>query len=156
MSLAAVAEPFFIPSPATDKWAESALCKGKTDIFFGPPGERPSRRRKRETLARSYCNVCVVQVPCREAGRINRENGLWGGENEEERALSGFAPKATERRSVARAARDARNREMLETEALVVEALLEDAGLAADSGDFVPDEADIVSFDDEAEYAVSA
>ena len=89
-------------------WTERALCKGKTDLFFGPPGERPSKRRKRETLARAYCLVCAVAEPCRQAGRANRENGLWGNENEEERAMAGFAPRATERRSVADAARRAR------------------------------------------------
>lgn len=95
-------------------WKERALCKGKTDIFFGPPGERPSKRRKRETLARSYCNVCTVAVVCRESGRELRENGVWGGENEEQRAYAGFAPRATERRSVARAAREARDNGILE------------------------------------------
>jgi WhiB family redox-sensing transcriptional regulator len=89
-------------------WVDFALCKGKTDIFFGPPGERPSKRRKRETLARSYCNVCPVAEPCRDAGRVGLENGVWGGENEEGRARAGYTPKATERRSVAAAAREAR------------------------------------------------
>lgn len=94
-------------------WAQFALCKGKTHLFFGPPGERPSKRRKREALARSYCQVCPVAEPCREAGRDGRENGLWGDENEEERAALGYAPRATERRSVAAAARDARNTDRL-------------------------------------------
>lgn len=107
MSLIAVAEP--VTTPDSFDWTDLALCKGKTQLFFGPAGERPSRRRKRETLARAYCNVCSVAEPCRAAGRAKRENGLWGGENEEERAHAGHAPRATERRSVALAARVARD-----------------------------------------------
>jgi len=115
MSLTAVAESATTDTDlasdlrlARPSWQDFSLCKGKTDIFFGPPGERPSKRRKRETLARAYCNVCPVAETCREAGRDGRENGLWGSENEEQRAAQGFAPRATERRSVARAARQAR------------------------------------------------
>ena len=112
MSLAVAPEPLEA-APRLAGWTDFALCKGKTHLFFGPAGERPSKRRKRETLARSYCNVCPVQEPCREAGRDGRENGLWGNENEEERAALGYAPRATERRSVARAARDHRNNNRL-------------------------------------------
>jgi WhiB family redox-sensing transcriptional regulator len=104
-------------APSVMSWVDFALCKGKTNLFFGPPGERPSKRRRRETLARSYCLVCPVNEPCREAGRGGRENGLWGDENEEERAAMGYAPRATERRSVARAARDARNADRLRASA---------------------------------------
>lgn len=111
MSLAVAPEP--IEQARVASWADFALCKGKTHLFFGPAGERPSKRRKRETLARSYCQVCPVQEPCREAARDGRENGLWGDENEEERAALGYAPRATERRSVARAARDHRNNDRL-------------------------------------------
>ena len=112
MSLAVVSETA-TPVASPVSWAQFALCKGKTHLFFGPAGERPSKRRKRETLARSYCAVCPVAEPCREAGRHGRENGLWGNENEEERAAMGYAPRATERRSVAAAARDARNNDRL-------------------------------------------
>lgn len=110
-TLTVVAEP--LDAPAAPDWTSFALCKGKTHLFFGPAGERPSKRRKRETLARAYCQVCPVAEPCREAGREGRENGVWGDENEEERASFGYMPRATERRSVARAARDARNTDRL-------------------------------------------
>lgn len=135
MSLTAVAAPLdtsldFVDALRTARpsWHDFALCKGKTDIFFGPPGERPSKRRKRETLARAYCNVCVVAETCREAGREGRENGLWGSENEEQRAAAGFAPKATERRSVARAAREARQDALDSMENTDSEETLEAAG----------------------------
>ena len=81
-------------------WAVHAKCKGKTHLFFAPAGERPEARARREDLARKYCAVCPVQSPCREEARRNHEAGLWGGENEEERAEAGFAPRAITRRSV--------------------------------------------------------
>jgi hypothetical protein len=37
--------------------------------------------------------------------RDNRENGFWGGENEEERAAAGHSPRSISRRSVQDAAR---------------------------------------------------
>lgn len=94
--------------PHDPHWATSALCKGRCALFFGPPGERPTKRHKRETLARAYCQVCPVQAPCRDQARIGRENGLWGDENEEQRAALGYLPRATERRAVAEAARCAK------------------------------------------------
>lgn len=105
-AVSAVGSPAGAVPPA--QWPAFALCKGKTHLFFGAPGERPSKRKKRETLARSYCLVCPVMEPCRDAARDARENGLWGDENEEERAALGYAPRAPERRSVAIAARGAR------------------------------------------------
>lgn len=81
-------------------WSVHAKCKGKTHLFFAPAGERPEARARREDLARKYCAVCPVQAPCRDEARVNHEAGLWGGENEEERAEAGFAPRAITRRSV--------------------------------------------------------
>jgi WhiB family redox-sensing transcriptional regulator len=106
MQLVVVPDAPTIPTPP--EWSERAVCRGKTTIFFGSPRERPGRRRRREALAKSYCAVCPLIEPCRELGRLNRENGIWGGENEEERAAAGFPPRATERRSVAAAARTGR------------------------------------------------
>ncbi len=90
-------------------WTELALCKGKTHLFFGPARERPTRRRKREAVARAYCQACPATGPCRETARAHHENGLWGAENEEQRAALGYPPRATERRSVAVAARMGRD-----------------------------------------------
>ena len=84
------------------------MCKGKTEIFFAAPGERDGRRKRREALARAYCACCTVAEECREAGRMGREHGLWGGENDEERAAAGFGPRSPHRRAVAAAAREAR------------------------------------------------
>ncbi len=86
--------------PAGADWVAFALCKGRTNLFFGIAGERPERRVRREAAARKVCGDCPVRMPCRLLARVNRENGFWGGESEEERAAAGFAPKSIARRSV--------------------------------------------------------
>lgn len=88
------------------QWSEGANCKGKTTLFFGPAGERPGRRLRREAAAKKICHQCPVLLQCRESARMNRENGIWGGETEEERAAAGYAPRAITRRAVAGARRD--------------------------------------------------
>jgi len=85
-------------------WMARAACKGQVDLFFGIAGERPERRARREAQARQVCAGCPVLEPCRESARLNRESGFWGGENEEERAAAGFAPRSVSRRSVQAAA----------------------------------------------------
>ncbi len=99
MSLAVAPAP--LPIRRSNDWTDLALCKGKTELFFAPPRERPGRRRRREATARSYCLVCPAQVECAEVARQGRENGLWGAENDEQRAALGYPPLAIERRSVA-------------------------------------------------------
>jgi hypothetical protein len=85
------------------RWTVHANCKGKTSLFFAPHGEKPEARVRREAIAYRYCATCSVQGPCRDWGREHHENGVWGGENEEDRALAGFAPRSINRRSVAQA-----------------------------------------------------
>jgi len=89
------------------EWASDALCTGKYDHFFAPPGERRTRRTKREALARSYCNNCQVLLACRSWARETREHGFWGGESEEQRALLGYPPRSPSRRAVAEMGRSA-------------------------------------------------
>jgi len=71
-------------------WMDQAACRGHTEVFFAPAGERPDARLAREAIARRYCGACPVQLPCRAWARQNREYGFWGGESEEERAAAGF------------------------------------------------------------------
>lgn len=85
-------------------WMDEAACKGRTTLFFGLAGERPERRVRREAAARAMCAGCPVSEPCREMARTSRENGLWGGETEEERAAAGYAPHSISRRAVQEAA----------------------------------------------------
>jgi WhiB family transcriptional regulator, redox-sensing transcriptional regulator len=89
-------------------WMSRAACTGRLDLFFGIAGERPERRVRREAAAREVCAGCPVIEPCRQAARLNRESGFWGGENEEERAAAGFAPRSVSRRSVQAASSAAR------------------------------------------------
>jgi hypothetical protein len=83
-------------------------CSGRGQIFFAPPGERRVRREKREATARSYCNQCSVKEMCKLAGRVGREHGMWGAENDEERAAAGYAPLFPHRKAIVRAAQDAK------------------------------------------------
>lgn len=99
----------FTAHPDTDiSWQDEAVCKGLTEVFFGPSAERPERRVEREALAKSYCLSCPVMLPCRRTARLNREHGFWGAENDEERAAAGFAPRSPSRRSVIQARDNAR------------------------------------------------
>jgi len=94
-------EPTLIEQP---EWMAETPCRGETDLFFGTAGERPERRIRREARARTMCLSCPVIIECRSMARDNRENGFWGGESEEERAMAGFAPRSISRRAVQDAA----------------------------------------------------
>lgn len=94
----------FSAHPDTDvSWLDEAVCKGHTEVFFGPAAERPERRVEREALAKSYCLSCPVLLPCRRNARLNLEHGFWGGENDEDRAAAGHVPRSPSRRSVLQA-----------------------------------------------------
>lgn len=113
----------FETHPETDSfWKDAGLCNGMTQVFFGASSERPERRREREVLARSICGVCPVMMQCLSAGRRNHEHGIWGGENDEERALAGHTPRSPSRRSVIAAQKVAnktrRTEQVAETEVL--------------------------------------
>jgi len=88
-------------------WAADGLCSGRPELFFAPPGERRTRRTRREALARSYCDNCQVLFSCRSWARENREHGFWGGESEEQRAKVGYPPRSPSRRAVAELGRRA-------------------------------------------------
>ena len=95
----------FLPTPVYEsiddrEWIDFAICRGQGHLFFEPFGERPGPRRRREARAKRMCAQCPVAECCLEAGRRNHESGFWGGENEEERALAGYPPRANVRRSV--------------------------------------------------------
>lgn len=73
-------------------WQEHAFCRGRTDLFYAVNDERASTRRKREDRARALCRSCPVVDECRDWARVNREFGLWGAEDEEQRAAAGYRP----------------------------------------------------------------
>jgi len=71
-------------------WTDRGSCVGQSHLFFGPFGERPEARVRREAKARAVCAACPVLVECRTFARDNREYGFWGGESEEERHAAGY------------------------------------------------------------------
>jgi WhiB family transcriptional regulator, redox-sensing transcriptional regulator len=71
-------------------WSAEAACRGRSELFFAPAGERPEARVVRESRARAICQDCPVITPCRQWARDHREYGFWGGESEEDRAAAGF------------------------------------------------------------------
>ena len=79
-------------APPRPWWMEHANCLGKSELFFPPPGERPTARERREGRARKVCMECSVLASCQDFARGERELGFWGGESEIQRAEAGYAP----------------------------------------------------------------
>ena len=80
------------PAAASPGWPEDAACKGRLDLFYAPHAERPQARARREAEGRRVCAACPVRDSCRAHARQHLEQGLWGGETEDERTAAGFAP----------------------------------------------------------------
>lgn len=69
-------------------WMDRAACFGQTDLFFGPDHERGPERAVREADAKDVCGQCPVRGDCLTyAIWAGMRSGVWGGMNEEERAL---------------------------------------------------------------------
>jgi WhiB family redox-sensing transcriptional regulator len=66
-------------------WMSRAACKGQTHHFFAPHGEQAEARERREAVAAAICRTCPVLLECRDYARRHREQGWWGGENDEDR-----------------------------------------------------------------------
>ncbi len=66
-------------------WMSKVGCTGQTQHFFPPHGEQADARERREAVANSICQACEVRIECRDYARENREQGFWGGENDEQR-----------------------------------------------------------------------
>ncbi len=67
------------------EWMAEAVCRGRTALFFPPHGEQAEAREHREARALAVCMTCPVILPCRDYARRHREQGFWGGENDEQR-----------------------------------------------------------------------
>ncbi|MGD9797114.1 MAG: WhiB family transcriptional regulator [Acidimicrobiia bacterium] len=78
----------FSPRWAQQEWMDVAGCKGQTHHFFAPHGEQAEAREAREAVAAVICAGCEVLVACREYARLHREQGFWGGENDEQRVMA--------------------------------------------------------------------
>ncbi len=81
-------------------WMAEAVCRGRTALFFAPHGEQAEAREHREARARAVCLTCPVILPCRDYARRHREQGYWGGENDEQRIEVRRRSRAPERRVV--------------------------------------------------------
>ena len=69
-------------------WQSEALCSGNQATLFFPPSsiERKEERERRETKAKSICQVCSVRRDCTDdAMGIREPYGIWGGYTEVER-----------------------------------------------------------------------
>jgi WhiB family redox-sensing transcriptional regulator len=76
------------PRWVQQEWMELGSCKGQTQYFFAPHGEQAEAREAREVLALAICRSCMVMETCRDYARRNREQGFWGGENDEDRVTA--------------------------------------------------------------------
>ena len=76
------------PRWVQQEWMDLAACKGQTHHFFAPHGEQAEAREAREAIARAICGTCDVLLECREYARRNREQGFWGGENDDDRVAA--------------------------------------------------------------------
>ena len=64
----------------TTDWMDNAGCKGHTNLFFAPAGERPQARMRRESKAVAICKVCPVAAQCAAYAKAQDEQyGIWGG-----------------------------------------------------------------------------
>lgn len=77
-----------LPRWVQQEWMELGSCKGQTHYFFAPHGEQAEAREAREEIAGAICSGCAVIDVCREYARRNREQGFWGGENDEQRVAA--------------------------------------------------------------------
>ena len=81
-----------LPRWTQQDWMADAACRGHTELFFPPGGERPPARIRRERAAEELCASCPVRRSCLTYARTHREHGYWGGESEDERVLAGYSP----------------------------------------------------------------
>ena len=72
-------------------WQEDAACRGEDpELFFAPEIEYPAARKRRETQAKQICASCPVRLQCLEwrlRSESQRDAGIYGGLNEDERIL---------------------------------------------------------------------
>lgn len=98
-------------------WFARAVCVGRHELFFPIVGESAFERIGRERSAKRVCATCPVIDDCRTWARAHREPGIWGGENDSERAAAGFRP-VTPGLKVSRDVRRAAEREIAASLAL--------------------------------------
>ncbi|MGW2034380.1 WhiB family transcriptional regulator [Streptomyces sp. NPDC001811] len=75
------------PLLRTWEWQAEAACRGMdSSVFFSPPGERGSARRRRERRAQEICGHCPVRAACAGFAAASAQRyGVWAGRTEAER-----------------------------------------------------------------------
>lgn len=70
-------------------WQDDAACRGADpDLFFAPDVESVTARERREARAKRVCSRCPVAEACLEwrlGFEHQRDAGIWGAMNEDER-----------------------------------------------------------------------
>ena len=66
-------------------WMIHANCKGQSNLFFAPAGERREARERRTAQAMALCAACPVLAECTGYAATSNEGkaeefGIWGGE----------------------------------------------------------------------------
>ena len=80
-------------------WQLAAHCRGQTELFFHPHGEREPRRSAREAAAKALCARCPVRRECADHALLMAEPyGVWGGVSETEREELLHGPRPVRKR----------------------------------------------------------
>ncbi|MFF9559249.1 WhiB family transcriptional regulator [Streptomyces albus] len=70
-------------------------CRRRPELFHTPddgPGQRGTPAADRIEAAKLHCLECPLMIACRDWARANHETGIWGGEDDDERAAAGYMP----------------------------------------------------------------
>lgn len=66
--------------------SELPECSGEDPtLFVGPDGEERAEREFREEEAKRFCRSCALISECLDWAISNREIGIWGGTNDDDR-----------------------------------------------------------------------
>lgn len=81
------------------EWQLAARCRGRTELFFHPHGEREPARSEREAAAKQVCAGCPVRREClAHALGSGEPYGVWGGLSEAEREELLYGPRPVRKR----------------------------------------------------------
>lgn len=80
-------DPIPVQPVTFELWRDQAMCRGRHDLFFGPPFyERKDDRERREAKAKAICGMCPVEADCLDfALGLGDIFGVWGGTSPAER-----------------------------------------------------------------------
>lgn len=66
-------------------------CKADPELFHAPDGQHTDtpNYQVRVAEAKALCVGCPERIPCRDRGRALGATGVWGGEDDVDRAAAG-------------------------------------------------------------------